>query len=77
MRNFPCKSVSRAKFSMLQLAEDKDAQEDMGDIDLWSLSPDGNSLVVNGRWLNHLQQRMLGQDGQPKKTKVGQAVWDD
>ena len=55
---------------MLQMAEDKDAQEDMGDIDLWSLSPDGNSLLVNARWLNHLQQRMLGQDGQPKKTKV-------
>lgn len=38
-----------------------DMQEagDMGDIDLWALSPDGENLVVNERWLQHLRARCV------------------
>ena len=55
---------------MQQLEEDDDEREDMGDIDLWCLSPDGLRLVVNPRWMHHLQGRLLGDDGHPRKAKV-------
>lgn len=38
-------------------------REEMGDIDLWSLSADGASLEVNPKWLGHLRARLLGDDG--------------
>ena len=52
------------------MAEDEEDQEDMGDIDLWTVSPGSGNLQVNGRWLKHLQQRLLGDDGHPRRTKV-------
>lgn len=42
----------------------------MGDIDLWCLSPNEERLIVNPRWLLHLQGRLLGDDGHPRKAKV-------
>ena len=59
--------------SLQQLEEDDEEREDMGDIDLWCLSPeDGGRLVVNPKWLVHLQGRLLGEDGHPRKAKVSQ-----
>ncbi len=44
----------------------------MGDVDLWSLSEDGTCLTVNAKWLRHLQERLLGDDGHPRKVKGGE-----
>lgn len=42
----------------------------MGDIDLWAVSDDGGELTVNPRWLEHLQARVLGEDGHPRKVRA-------
>jgi len=47
-------------------------EENMGDVDLWMLAEDGNALTVNARWLQHLQDRLLGDDGHPRKV----CVWE-
>lgn len=44
-------------------------REDLGDLDLWALAPDHSRLVVNPRWLAHLQLRVLGQDGHPRRSR--------
>jgi hypothetical protein len=46
----------------------------MGDVDLWSVAPDGTSLTVNAKWLQHLQERLLGEDGHPRKVRC---CWSD
>lgn len=42
----------------------------MGDVDLWSLEgePGKRTLTVNAKWLQHLQERLLGDDGHPRKV---------
>lgn len=47
-------------------------EETVGDIDLFSLTPDGESLTVNPKWLHHLQERRLSEEGQPRKVKEGE-----
>jgi hypothetical protein len=42
----------------------------MGDVDLWELADGGNSLTVNKKWLQHLQDRLLGEDGHPRKVST-------
>jgi hypothetical protein len=46
-------------------------QEDelMGDMDLFVLSPNASALTVNGKWLQHLQERTLGEDSYPHKAR--------
>lgn len=39
----------------------------MGDVDLFALAP-GGGLTVNAKWLQHLQERLLGEDGHPRKV---------
>lgn len=46
----------------------QEEEENMGDVDLWSLTPDGQSLTVNAKWLQHLQDRLLGEDSHPRKV---------
>ncbi len=43
----------------------------MGDVDLWALTEDGTGLTVNSKWLQHLQERLLGEDGHPRKVSLG------
>lgn len=43
-------------------------EESMGDVDLWELADEGNALTVNAKWLQHLQDRLLGEDGHPRKV---------
>ncbi|GAX85077.1 hypothetical protein CEUSTIGMA_g12497.t1, partial [Chlamydomonas eustigma] len=45
--------------------------DSLGDIDLWSLSADGLTLLVNPKWLQHLQKRLLGPEGTPSRSKEG------
>lgn len=47
-------------------------EENMGDVDLWALSEEGSALTVNSKWLQHLQERLLGEDGHPRKVKAGE-----
>ena len=47
-------------------------EENMGDIDLFTLAEGGQRVVVNPKWLQHLQERLLGEDGHPRKVKDGE-----
>jgi hypothetical protein len=47
-------------------------EENMGDVDLWCLVDDGKALMVNEKWLQHLQERLLGEESQPRKAKPGE-----
>lgn len=50
----------------------EEEDENMGDVDLFSLTADKQSLTVNPKWLQHLQERLLGEDGHPSKAKPDQ-----
>ena len=50
----------------------EEEEEAMGDVDLWSLTEDGSALTANAKWLSHLQDRLLGEDGHPRKVKPGE-----
>ncbi|GIL82776.1 hypothetical protein Vretimale_8343 [Volvox reticuliferus] len=52
--------------------DEEEEEESMGDVDLWSLSEENNSLTVNAKWLQHLQDRLLGEDGHPRRAKPGE-----
>jgi hypothetical protein len=41
----------------------------MGDMDLFVLSPDAGALTVHAKWLQHLQERTLGEDSYPQKAR--------
>ena len=43
-------------------------EEAIGDVDLFTVSEDGKELTVNAKWLQHLQERLLGDDGHPRKA---------
>lgn len=44
----------------------------MGDVDLWAVTDNHDSLTVNSKWLQHLTERLLGEDGHPRKVKAGE-----
>lgn len=44
----------------------------MGDVDLFALACDGEALTVNAKWLQHLEDRLLGEDGHPRKAREGE-----
>lgn len=50
----------------------EDDEEPIGDVDLFSLTEDASGLQVNSKWLGHLQTRLLGEDGQPRKAEPGE-----
>eukprot|EP00775_Hariotina_reticulata_P013475 gene13475-13601_t len=52
--------------------EDEDDGEAMGDVDLFALTADGAALTVNAKWLQHLEERLLGEDGHPRKAREGE-----
>ncbi len=47
----------------------KQEEEAIGDVDLFTVSEDGAELTVNAKWLQHLQERLLGEDGHPRKAR--------
>lgn len=49
-----------------------DEEESVGDIDLFSVTGDGTLMAVNPKWLQHLQERRLSDEGQPRKVKEGE-----
>eukprot|EP01025_Chloroclados_australasicus_P029639 TRINITY_DN2962_c0_g1_i4.p1 TRINITY_DN2962_c0_g1~~TRINITY_DN2962_c0_g1_i4.p1 ORF type:complete len:1444 (-),score=216.55 TRINITY_DN2962_c0_g1_i4:2834-7165(-) len=52
--------------------EGEEGQGSMGDVDLFMLKTqeDGSEMLcVNPKWLKHLQERTLGEDGQPRKLQ--------
>lgn len=51
--------------------DDGDA-EAMGDVDLFALANEGEALTVNSKWLQHLEERLLGEDGHPRKAREGE-----
>ncbi|KAL6765006.1 hypothetical protein V8C86DRAFT_2467238 [Haematococcus lacustris] len=61
---------TRLKAEPAKPGEELEDEENMGDTDLWQLTADGSALTVNSRWLQHLQERLLGEDGQPRKVKA-------
>jgi hypothetical protein len=53
------------------VAQEED-DESMGDVDLFMLTADGKALTVNSKWLQHLQERLLGEDGHPRKATLAE-----
>jgi hypothetical protein len=53
-------------------AVDDDDDEAMGDVDLFALTPDGEALTVDPRWMGHLAARLLGSDGTPRRSLPGE-----
>ncbi|KAK9806100.1 hypothetical protein WJX72_001362 [[Myrmecia] bisecta] len=51
---------------------EEEEEEGIGDVDLFTLTEDGSKLMVNAKWLQHLQERLLGEDGHPRKVKDGE-----
>ena len=49
---------------------DEEEDDPIGDVDLFSLIDDGKALEVNRKWLEHLQSRILGEDGQPRRSTL-------
>lgn len=49
--------------------EEAEEEEAMGDVDLWGLAEEGAALTVNSKWLAHLQTRLLGEDGHPRRVQ--------
>ncbi|KAG1660965.1 hypothetical protein FOA52_005590 [Chlamydomonas sp. UWO 241] len=59
--------------------EQDDDDENMGDVDLWSIvggeeggDGSGRAVCVNDKWLTHLTARLLGEDGHPRKARDGE-----
>ena len=46
----------------------QEEEEGIGDVDLFTLVDDGMRLAVNAKWLGHLAERQLGEDGHPRKV---------
>jgi hypothetical protein len=54
---------------LLAALQEEEEGEAMGDVDLFALTPDAGALTVNGKWLQHLEERLLGEDGHPRKAR--------
>ncbi|CAD7697548.1 unnamed protein product [Ostreobium quekettii] len=52
--------------------EEIEEEESVGDIDLFSLTESSEDLTVNPKWLQHLQERRLSDEGQPRRVKEGE-----
>ena len=63
---------SKLKSDANELEQEDPNEELIGDVDLFSLTEDGNSLEVNQKWLGHLRSRVLGEDTQPRRAKDGE-----
>ena len=51
----------------------EEEENGIGDVDLFTLVDEGGGLEVNAKWLQHLQERLLGEDGHPRKVCLTQA----
>ncbi|KAK9835255.1 hypothetical protein WJX84_000003 [Apatococcus fuscideae] len=49
--------------------EEEGQKGGLGDIDLFTLTQDKDRLTVNNKWLQHLQKRFFGEDGQPRTVQ--------
>ncbi|KAK9841198.1 hypothetical protein WJX74_001758 [Apatococcus lobatus] len=49
--------------------EEEEEEEGIGDVDLFTLTSDKDKLTVNSKWQQHLQERLLGEDGHPRKVQ--------
>lgn len=47
----------------------QEEEEGIGDVDLFTLVDGGARLAVNAKWLGHLADRQLGEDGHPRKVR--------
>lgn len=63
---------SKLKSDAKELEQEDPNEEPIGDVDLFSLTEDGQSLRVNQKWLGHLRSRVLGEDSQPRRAKEGE-----
>ena len=54
--------------SELPLIAQEEEENGIGDVDLFTLVDEGGGLEVNAKWLQHLQERLLGEDGHPRKV---------
>ena len=63
---------TRLKPDAAELEQEDPDEEPIGDVDLFSLTPDGNALCVNDKWMSHLRSRVLGEDSQPRQAKDGE-----
>jgi len=57
----------------LHLTQEKE-EEGIGDVDLFTLVDSGERLAVNAKWLGHLAERQLGEDGHPRKVQFSNPV---
>ena len=56
------------------MAEEED-EEGIGDVDLFTLTDDGQSLTVNAKWLQHLQACLAGDALLRCPVGVDQGAW--
>ncbi|KAG7673994.1 hypothetical protein Ndes2526B_g02526 [Nannochloris sp. 'desiccata'] len=63
---------TRLKPDAAELEQEDPDEEPIGDVDLFSLTPDGTALCVNDKWMSHLRSRVLGEDSQPRQAKDGE-----
>jgi Ubiquitin carboxyl-terminal hydrolase len=63
---------TRLKSDAAELELEDQDEEPIGDVDLFSLTPDGTALCVNDKWMSHLRSRVLGEDSQPRQAKEGE-----
>ena len=47
----------------------EEEENGIGDVDLFTLVEGAEALEVNAKWLQHLQERLLGEDGHPRKAR--------
>lgn len=62
---------ARAAFEFVPVSpylQEEDDGEPMGDVDLFALTQN-DALTVNSKWLQHLEERLLGEDGHPRKSR--------
>jgi hypothetical protein len=55
-------------FSSCHMVLLQEEEEGIGDVDLFTLVDDSSRLAVNAKWLGHLAERQLGEDGHPRKV---------
>ena len=67
----PCQAIDLRLRCTLQQEEEE--EEPIGDVDLFTLTKGGAALTVHPKWLTHLQERQLGEDGQVGGRAGGQA----
>lgn len=53
--------------------QQEEEEEPIGDVDLFCLTEERAALQVHPKWLMHLQERQLGEDGQVRLGVAGRA----